>query len=201
MSLSWLSTLESITSHSQHSSSFWRHFYSVTFALFTPHPLSISPHPYILHPSILILHSPPLLYPSTLILHPSTLPQPVSSTPHPLSLTPQPLSSTPPLHLPSIHHPLPHHFLFSSGESGAGKTENTKKVIQYLAHVAGASHHAAGAKKLVRRASTSLTSKAGLAMGQGELESQLLQANPILESFGNAKTVKNDNSSRFVSVM
>uniref|UniRef100_H3D9D5 Myosin-9 n=1 Tax=Tetraodon nigroviridis TaxID=99883 RepID=H3D9D5_TETNG len=66
--------------------------------------------------------------------------------------------------------------ILCTGESGAGKTENTKKVIQYLAFIAS-SHKS---KK-----------------EQGELEKQLLQANPILEAFGNAKTVKNDNSSRF----
>merc|ERR1712002_831447 len=69
--------------------------------------------------------------------------------------------------------------ILCTGESGAGKTENTKKVIQYLTAVAG-------------RHNTKPDEKS-----QGKLEVQLLQANPILEAFGNAKTVKNDNSSRF----
>jgi len=70
--------------------------------------------------------------------------------------------------------------ILCTGESGAGKTENTKKVIQYLAYFA------ASKPKSSSHATTA-----------GELEQQLLKANPILEAFGNAKTVKNDNSSRF----
>lgn len=75
--------------------------------------------------------------------------------------------------------------ILCTGESGAGKTENTKKVIQYLAVVAS-SHK--GKKETITQ---------GPSFAYGELEKQLLQANPILEAFGNAKTVKNDNSSRF----
>uniref|UniRef100_A0A8B9HWL5 Myosin-7 n=1 Tax=Astyanax mexicanus TaxID=7994 RepID=A0A8B9HWL5_ASTMX len=60
------------------------------------------------------------------------------------------------------------------GESGAGKTVNTKRVIQYFASIA-----ASGSKK------------------EGTLEDQIIQANPALEAFGNAKTIRNDNSSRF----
>merc|ERR1719158_1079191 len=63
-----------------------------------------------------------------------------------------------------------------TGESGAGKTENTKKVIAYLAQVA------ASGKKAAKKVS---------------LEDQIVATNPILESYGNAKTSRNDNSSRF----
>ncbi|XP_040357656.1 myosin heavy chain, muscle isoform X3 [Ixodes scapularis] len=68
-----------------------------------------------------------------------------------------------------------------TGESGAGKTENTKKVIAYFAHV-GASSKKEEVKKDTKK---------------GNLEDQVVQTNPVLESFGNAKTVRNDNSSRF----
>ncbi len=64
-----------------------------------------------------------------------------------------------------------------TGESGAGKTENTKKVITYLALVATSS-----GKKAEKKVS---------------LEDQIVATNPILESYGNAKTSRNDNSSRF----
>ncbi|CAJ0577053.1 unnamed protein product, partial [Mesorhabditis spiculigera] len=68
-----------------------------------------------------------------------------------------------------------------TGESGAGKTENTKKVISYFAYV-GASQSSAPKNKDKKNAS---------------LEDQIVQTNPVLEAFGNAKTVRNNNSSRF----
>ena len=105
-------------------------------------------------------------------------------------------------------------FLSDSGESGAGKTVNTKRVIQYFATIA-----VTGEKKkeeptsgkmqvgLVARSACGLSGKklpsprcehCSLPW-QGTLEDQIISANPLLEAFGNAKTVRNDNSSRFVS--
>ncbi|KAK0159007.1 hypothetical protein PV328_009939 [Microctonus aethiopoides] len=67
-----------------------------------------------------------------------------------------------------------------TGESGAGKTENTKKVIAYFATVGASTKKSEEADKK-----------------KGSLEDQVVQTNPVLEAFGNAKTVRNDNSSRF----
>uniref|UniRef100_H0Y1Q4 Myosin heavy chain 16 n=1 Tax=Otolemur garnettii TaxID=30611 RepID=H0Y1Q4_OTOGA len=69
-----------------------------------------------------------------------------------------------------------------TGESGAGKTENTKKVIQYFANIGGTGKQSSDKKP---------------PGGQGSLEDQIIQANPVLEAFGNAKTTRNNNSSRF----
>ncbi|XP_025996496.1 myosin heavy chain, muscle isoform X14 [Solenopsis invicta] len=69
-----------------------------------------------------------------------------------------------------------------TGESGAGKTENTKKVIAYFATVG---------------ASTKKEKESDASQKKGSLEDQVVQTNPVLEAFGNAKTVRNDNSSRF----
>ena len=64
-----------------------------------------------------------------------------------------------------------------SGESGSGKTENSKVIMQYIASI---NYH----MKEVERVKT-----------------LLIQSNPLLEAYGNAKTLRNDNSSRFVSAI
>ncbi|KXL46060.1 hypothetical protein M433DRAFT_66144 [Acidomyces richmondensis BFW] len=61
-----------------------------------------------------------------------------------------------------------------SGESGAGKTEAAKRIMQYIANVSGGSNNSIQ-----------------------EIKDMVLATNPLLESFGNAKTLRNNNSSRF----
>ncbi|KAK4898112.1 hypothetical protein LTR28_001641, partial [Elasticomyces elasticus] len=61
-----------------------------------------------------------------------------------------------------------------SGESGAGKTEAAKRIMQYIANVSGGSNSSIQ-----------------------EIKNMVLATNPLLESFGNAKTLRNNNSSRF----
>lgn len=63
---------------------------------------------------------------------------------------------------------------FGSGESGSGKTETAKFAMQYLAALGG---------------------------GNCGIENEVLQTNSILEAFGNARTSRNNNSSRFVSLL
>ena len=65
--------------------------------------------------------------------------------------------------------------LIISGESGAGKTESAKKIMEYIAEVS-----------------------TGQGTGVNHVREIVLATNPLLESFGNAKTLRNNNSSRFV---
>ncbi|KAL3088350.1 hypothetical protein niasHT_023910 [Heterodera trifolii] len=73
-----------------------------------------------------------------------------------------------------------------TGESGAGKTENTKKVISFFAVVGGTN-----SKKRTKLEMPSAEKDSS------SLEDQIVRTNPVLEAFGNAKTVRNNNSSRF----
>ena len=65
--------------------------------------------------------------------------------------------------------------LLTSGESGAGKTVAAKYIMSYVARVSGGGERVQKVKDVI------------------------LESNPLLEAFGNAKTIKNNNSSRFVS--
>jgi myosin heavy subunit len=67
----------------------------------------------------------------------------------------------------------------NSGESGSGKTEATKIAMSFLASQSAA------------------RGGGGALEGQGEVERRIMESNPVLEAFGNAKTLKNNNSSRF----
>ena len=76
-----------------------------------------------------------------------------------------------------------------SGESGAGKTEATKYIMQYLA-------------RITKKRNTLRTTSEGLVRSpegklMAALEDRVLSSNPLLEAFGNAQTLRNDNSSRF----
>ena len=72
------------------------------------------------------------------------------------------------------------------GESGAGKTEAAKYCLRYIVARCGVAARDAG----------------GASGGGGDFVEQcLMQANPVLEAFGNAKTVRNGNSSRFGKMM
>lgn len=74
-----------------------------------------------------------------------------------------------------------------SGESGAGKTVTTKIVLNYFAMLS---------KKRSEEEQRS-NSNADRSHSDVSIEQQVLQSNPILEAFGNARTIRNDNSSRF----
>ena len=79
-----------------------------------------------------------------------------------------------------------------TGESGAGKTESTKAILSYLAK---ASYGFGGLEEELlykKRTKAELQDRAN-----ATIEQQVLDSNPLLEAFGNAKTVKNNNSSRF----
>lgn len=76
-----------------------------------------------------------------------------------------------------------------SGESGAGKTEATKFIMSYLARITA-----------MDTSSSSAATASAADLRVGELEQKVLNTNPILEAFGNARTLRNDNSSRFGKV-
>ncbi|EPY17541.1 hypothetical protein STCU_10540 [Strigomonas culicis] len=93
-----------------------------------------------------------------------------------------------------------HQCIIISGESGAGKTEASKQILYYISEVSSEGERRGPPPKKSKK-------KKGECEGEGPDDAQeggscgindlMLDSNPLLESFGNAKTVRNDNSSRF----
>eukprot|EP00937_MAST-01D_sp_MAST-1D-sp2_P004213 g4213.t1 len=88
-----------------------------------------------------------------------------------------------------------------SGESGSGKTEAAKRLMEYIAAVAaeGGGQHTRGKKGRGAAAAGGGLLHGGVDVAM--VKDRLLQSNPLLETFGNAKTLRNDNSSRFGKFM
>jgi len=98
-----------------------------------------------------------------------------------------------------------------SGESGSGKTEATKIILKYLSFASQYEAHKPNAQpKSTDMMQTDVTAKMApntevtaeeASQGRANLvERKLIESNPVIEAFGNAKTIRNNNSSRFVSL-
>lgn len=84
-------------------------------------------------------------------------------------------------------HPAKNQSVLISGESGAGKTEATKLCLRYFASMSATRGGTTDEKQIFKAVSEE----------EDSLEHKLMNANPIMEALGNAKTIRNDNSSRF----
>lgn len=87
-----------------------------------------------------------------------------------------------------------HQSIIISGESGAGKTEATKVIMTFLTRITAID--AANSVAVCLSPATPCKTQVNV----GELEQRVLNTNPMLEAFGNARTLRNDNSSRFGKV-
>jgi len=122
----------------------------------------------------------------------------------------------------ATNHPFSNHSIVISGESGAGKTENSKHVINFLIHANSAMDRSAPRSGVMKSTKVIPNSKVAISSGVSDsigsdicddidvvsktdsaissiasLKSILVTSSIVLEAFGNAKTVRNDNSSRF----
>ena len=90
------------------------------------------------------------------------------------------------------HHQYPNHqSILVSGESGAGKTETVKICLNHFATISESSSSSSSNSTMTSETPTATTTTTSM------IVQRILDSNPLLEAFGNATTIKNDNSSRF----